>query len=124
VRATIARWEEGFPWWLRSVQGILWVYVLTLFAIVEYIAFDDLANNNLTSGAWAQAARASITQSIITLILTPALEVFARSNARIIGEAIGRLVSILWQRKMVEAYFMVRKMERQLDDERERLEEG
>jgi hypothetical protein len=124
VRATIARWKEGFPWWLRSVQGILWVYVLALFAIVEYVAFADLANNNLTSSAWTQAARASITQSIITLIVTPALEVLTRSNARIIGEVIGRLVRLLWQRKIVKLYFGVRKIERYLDDERERLEKN
>jgi hypothetical protein len=122
VRATIARWKEGFPRWLRSVQGILWVYVLALFAIVEYIAFEDLANNNLTSSAWAQAARISITQSIITLIVTPALEVLTRSNARIIGEAISRLVATPWQWRIVKAYFQVRKSERQLDNRRERLE--
>lgn len=122
VRATIARWNEGFPWWLRSVQGILWVYVLALFAIVEYIAFEDLANNNLKSSAWALAARVAITQSIITLIVTPALEVLTRSNARIIGEAIGRLKSARWQRKTIKVYFMVRKIERALHDERERLE--
>jgi hypothetical protein len=122
VRATIARWDAGFPWWLRSVQGILWVAVLVLFAIVEPIAFDNLANNNLTSSTWALAAQISITQSIITIIVTPALEVLARSNARIIGEAISRLVATSWQWKIAKTYISVRKAGRQLDDMREDLE--
>jgi hypothetical protein len=122
VRATIARWNEGFPWWLRSVQGTLWVAVLALFAIVEPIAFGNLANNNLTSGTWALAAQISITQSIITIIFAPALEVLTRSNARIIAGAISRLVGTRWQWRIVKAYFMIRKSERKLDDQRKLLE--
>lgn len=124
VRTTIARWDKGFPWWLRSVQGILWVSVLALFPIVEYIAFEDLANNKLTSSAWTLAAQIAITQSIITLIVTPALEVFTQSNARIIGAAISRLAGTPWQWKLTKTHFRLRKIERQLDDEREHLEKS
>jgi hypothetical protein len=124
VRATIARWNEGFPWWLRSVQGILWVAALALFAIVEPIAFENLANNNLTSSAWALAAQISITQSIITIIVAPALEVLTRSNARIIGAAISRLMGTPWQWKIAKAHFKLRKIERQLDNQREDLEKN
>jgi hypothetical protein len=120
ARATIARWNDDVPWWVRSSQGLLWVYVLIVFAIVESVAFNDLAGNE-TSGAWAIAAQRSIVQSIIVLLVTPAVGLLARSNARAIARTVGRIFDTPYQWRILKVSLNAQRSARELDTLREDL---
>jgi hypothetical protein len=90
VRSVITRWDADFPWWIRSAQGLVWFLVLIQFAIVETAAFNNLASSE-TSGTWALTAKESISASIVTLIITPALSILGESNVHIYATALTRV---------------------------------
>jgi len=92
VRSTIEHWDADFPWGIRSIQGLAWFGVLIQFAIIEIVAFNNLASSE-TSTSWVFPAKLSIATSIITLIIVPALSILAKSNIHIFASAMTRAVS-------------------------------
>jgi hypothetical protein len=89
ARSAIDHWDERIPWWVRSTQGFSWALVLVQFAIVEIVAFNDLAGNE-RSDAWVGIAKGSILVSLSTLILTPTLSILAKANAGVVVRVLVR----------------------------------
>jgi hypothetical protein len=90
IRSIIARWDADLPWWIRSTQGLVWFLALIQIAIVETVAFNYLASGE-TSSAWVLVAKESISASIVTLIIAPALSILGESNIHIYATALTRL---------------------------------
>jgi hypothetical protein len=83
ARATISRWSDFPPRWLRAWQSLLWVAPLILFAYLEPVAFGTLEGSKAPHIAIALVIP-TISLSISALILAPAVELLMRSNARVV----------------------------------------
>jgi hypothetical protein len=113
ARATIAQWDSDFPWLLRSLQGLSWAFVLVLFAIVETVAFYDLAGNE-RSGTWVSFAIGAIISSLATLIFTPALSILAKTNAGAAIRFLTRFHSVPYDWKRYRLSYSVKKEQHRL----------
>jgi hypothetical protein len=84
ARATINRWSDRIPVWLRFIQGALWVSPLILFVYLEPVAFRVIAGQENPASS-VNTAIFAITLSLSVLIAAPALELLIRSNAKIVA---------------------------------------
>lgn len=121
ARATIERWDNDFPWIIRSVQGLGWAYVLIEFGLVEVIAFNDLTGNE-KSDAWVTTAKGAIIASLATLVLTPALTIFAKANTGAAVRLLVRLRSAGAVRRHYRLWNRARRVQRRLIKREKQLE--
>src|SRR5260221_4239330 len=87
ARATIQRWADAVPRWVRTVQSVIWLIPLALFVPAEIIAFQELAGSEVSS-VWVTLAQDAIGTSLGVLIIAPSLELLVRSNAWAVARGI------------------------------------
>jgi hypothetical protein len=110
ARAIIQKWTKEIPRWLRFAWGVTWTTPLILLAVTELFAFRELAGDWASTSAWVAVAQLAIGLSLAVLVLTPALDLFLRSNAWIIVRGFFQVSSIISRRKIRQSLRGVNKM--------------
>jgi hypothetical protein len=86
ARATISRWSDSTPTWLRLIQGILWAVPLILYAYLEPLAFQVMAGRT-SPNSDTSAVIIGISTGVGVLVGAPTIGLLVGSSAKIIASA-------------------------------------
>jgi len=116
ARFTANRYWPDAPRWVRRFQGVLWSAVLVFSLLVEVKAFNILAGYTRSTSAWVQTAIYTVGQSLGVLLITPAIELLMRSNARALARAVFVTSTVFLRWRM---FRMSRTLKRLLREQRQ-----
>ncbi|MEW2384508.1 hypothetical protein AB0873_20790 [Micromonospora sp. NPDC047707] len=116
ARAIMAGWTPGEMRTVKSMQGLAWATPLIVYAIATPACFRSLAGERVWTG-WPDIINFGITMGISTLVISPALELIVRSNARIVA-------GLTWLFALRFSLLRFRRMPRRIGATRHRIVAG
>ena len=95
ARVIMRGWVPGRAWFGKSLQGLVWAISLAIYALAEPACFRALAGEQVWSG-WPGLIQFGVQIGTTALLLSPAIEVIVRSNARTLVRLSPRSVQNYW----------------------------